>query len=243
MSDLIIIIIFSFTAGMSTLAGTFLVIKYESWTKKNLIFLLSLATGVILGTVFFDLLPEAIEHHEKALTFAFLSIIALYLLEQRIIIHSCHDEHCTAHHAKGMVTIFGLSLHSLIDGVIIGTGFSASPLLGIITSLGVIAHEIPEGVSIFSILRYNGMEKKNALKYSLLVAIATPIGALFSFLMLKNIAEDQLGIWLAFAAGSLLYIGASDLIPETHKKPHKLNFVFFILGAVLIYLISYFFKH
>jgi len=117
----------------------------------------------------------------------------------------------------------------------IGTGFNFSVALGILTSLAVIIHEIPEGISIYSILSYNNYHHNKALFYSILVAVATPIGALISTLILKRVSYEILGIWLAFDAGSLIYIGASDLIPETHKKANPLNILFVLLGAFIIY--------
>lgn len=229
------IILYSAIAGISTLLGSFLVIKYEAWTKKNMIFLISLATGILLATAFLDILPESLELNENALVFALISILLLYVLEQRIIIHSCHNEECSHKDAKGAISILGLSLHSLIDGLIIGAGFSFSNSLGMITSFGVIMHEIPEGISIYSILTYNKFKKNTALAYSTLVAVATPIGAIVSTMLFKNISPEQLGIWMAFAAGSIIYIGASDLIPETHEKANQLNVLFVLLGAGIIF--------
>ncbi|PIZ00733.1 hypothetical protein COY62_01230 [bacterium (Candidatus Howlettbacteria) CG_4_10_14_0_8_um_filter_40_9] len=229
------IILYSTIAGISTLLGSYLVIKYETWTKKNMIFLISLATGILLATAFLDILPESLELNENALVFALISILLLYVLEQRIIIHSCHNEECNQKDAKGTISIMGLSLHSLIDGLIIGAGFSFSNSLGMITSFGVIMHEIPEGISIYSILSYNGFKQKTALAYSSLVAVATPFGAVASTILFKNISSEALGVWLAFAAGSIIYIGASDLIPETHEKANQLNVLFVLLGAGIIF--------
>lgn len=235
MNQTLNILLYSTIAGVSTLVGSYLTIRFALWTKKNMVYLISLATGILLATAFLDVLPESLELNKDALVYALISILLLYILEQRIIIHSCHNEECSQKDAQGTVSILGLSLHSLIDGLIIGAGFSFSNTLGIITSFGVIMHEIPEGISIYSILSYNGFKQKTALAYSSLVAIATPFGAVASTMILKNISSEALGIWLAFAAGSIIYIGSSDLIPETHEKANQLNVLFVLLGAGIIF--------
>ncbi len=139
-------------------------------------------------------------------------------------------------HSKGLVMFAGLFFHSLIDGIIIGVGFEIDPKLGILASLGVISHELPEGVTTFSIL-IQAVKRKTALKLSIAVAIATPIGALFSLAFIRNLSEPAIGLLLAMAGGSFLYIGASDLIPETHEKGFE-NAGFLLLGVVFFYFLS-----
>src|SRR3989304_1567523 len=105
MSQLLDIIIYSTIAGVSTLIGSFMVIRIEEWTKKNIVFMISIATGLLLGTAFLDILPETLELNKDAFMYVLISILALYILEQRIIIHSCHDKECEVHRAKNTVSI------------------------------------------------------------------------------------------------------------------------------------------
>jgi zinc and cadmium transporter len=109
--------------------------------------------------------------------------------------------------------------------------------LGLLTSLGVIAHELPEGVTTFALM-INSMEKKTALKLSIAVGLATPLGALISLAFMKGLSEAMVGVMLAIAGGSFLYIAASDLIPETHEEKGFQNSGFLLIGVISLYVLS-----
>ena len=128
----------------------------------------------------------------------------------------------------------GLFFHSLVDGFIIGVGFEIDPKLGLITALGVISHELPEGVTTFSLLM-SSIKKKTALKFSVAVALATPLGAIFSLTFIETLSKEMIGLLLAMAGGSFIYIGASDLIPETHEENGLVDAGFLFLGVLFLY--------
>ena len=158
-----------------------------------------------------------------------------------MVLHSGSEIHFSektdSHHAKGVVMFTGLFLHSLIDGVIIGLGFEIDPKLGVLTALGVICHEFPEGVTTFSLL-INTIRKKVAIYLSAAVALATPLGALISLSFIGTLPQTVVGALLAIAGGSFLYISASDLIPETHEERGFLNAGFLMLGVLFMYIIT-----
>ncbi|MBI3286539.1 MAG: ZIP family metal transporter, partial [Chloroflexi bacterium] len=202
--------------------------------------LISFAAGVLVAAAFTELIPESLELNDAAVPGLLLSFLAFYLVERYVLIHTHHHEHehggeTFAHtHAVGIIAFVGLTLHSLLDGIIISAGFEVNLELGMIAALGVIAHEIPEGFSIASILLYDGFTRVRTLIYSTIVALATPAGALLAFFLLEDVSTGMLGFLLAVAAGSFLYIAASDLIPETHQS-HSAVTVFLVLaGAALI---------
>jgi zinc and cadmium transporter len=125
----------------------------------------------------------------------------------------------------------------LVDGVIIGVGFEIDPKLGLLTSLGVISHEFPEGVTTFSLL-VNPIKRKIALMLSVAVALATPLGALLSLTFIGSLSEEMIRLLLGMAGGSFLYIAASDLIPETHEEKRFRNAGFLLLGVLFLYSLS-----
>jgi len=216
------------------------VLKFQNKMKSKIILFVSFAAGVLLGAAFINIIPEAIHFNPDALTYVLVSILFLYIIEQRISFHTCHDEECEGHsNQKGIFWSSGLGFHSLLDGIIIGAGFEASYSIGIIATLGILMHKFPAGISLFSMLLHDGYKKSKALTYSIYVALATPLGAIISLLFLKNINQNVLGIFLAIAGGTFIYIGATDLIPETHKKLNNLNVPFVLLGAFIIYLAHY----
>lgn len=229
-------ILYSIIAGASTLVGILFVDKFQKKVTQKTVIFVSFAAGVLLAAAFLNILPEALALNKDALLYVLFTILVLYLLEQRIAFHTCHDEHCDFHQSLSTIGILGLSFHSILDGIIIGVGFEASNSLGLIAAFGVLMHEFPEGVSIFSLLTHANYERKKKYLYSVLVALATPFGAILILFFVKEIDANILGILLSIAAGSFIYIGASDLIPETHRKLSPMNTPMVLAGAAIIYL-------
>jgi zinc and cadmium transporter len=217
-------------AGVATLAGTYLVLRREEWARKNSILLISFAVGVLLGVAFAHLLPEANALASRAWLFTLGSFLAFYVLEQNIAFHAHHEDR---EHSLGTTAFLGLSFHSLLDGIIIGAGFEVSAALGIVSALGVISHELPEGISITSILLHAGFDRPKTILYSSIVALATPLGAILAWCTLRGLSQEVLGLALAIGAGSFLYIAASDLIPQTHRESSWLNALMVIVGALV----------
>ena len=160
------------------------------------------------------------------LHWALLSFLGFYALEKSVVLHAGHEEIEECHpeseahrrHSFGVISFLGIGVHSLLDGVIIGAGFAESDITGIVTPIGVILHEFPEGLSILSILFHAGFDRAQAVAYSVAVALATPVGAIVGYLFLHSIEAGVLGALLGIAAGSFLYIAASDLLPETRRQ-------------------------
>ena len=155
-----------------------------------------------------------------------------------------HWNHCHNHgdcevHTFSYMSLIGDGIHNFIDGLIIAASFIVSIPLGFLTSLAVIAHEIPQEISDFSILIYGGFSKKKALFFNFLSALTAVLGVLVGFVLSSSV-ENFVMYLLPIAAGGFIYIGASDLVPELHKekdlKKSILSFGFFILGIVIMYL-------
>jgi zinc and cadmium transporter len=235
------IILYSAIAGLSTLLGIALVIINEERVVRYSHYVNSFAAGLILGVAFFHLFPESLELSENALLYIFLGFLVFYLLENVMVLHSGSEIHFKGkrnpQHTKGMVMFSGLFFHSLLDGIIIGVGFEIDPRVGLLTSLGIIMHEVPEGVTSFSLLM-SSIARKTALKMSIGVALATPLGALSSLAFIGGLSESTVGLLLAMAGGSFLYIGASDLIPETHEEKGVANAGFLLLGILFLFSLS-----
>ncbi|OGZ17323.1 MAG: hypothetical protein A2Z78_00730 [Candidatus Nealsonbacteria bacterium RBG_13_36_15] len=236
---LINVIIFSFIAGLSTIFGIYLVRRFEELIKRNVIFLISFAIGVLLANAFFHLIPEAIEINPTWFYWTLGTIIFLFLLEHFVIIHSCHEEECDVH-ALGAVSFLGIVFHSLIDGIVIGVGFEVGFMVGLLTSLAVIFHETAEGAFIYTLLIHDKKFQAKALLLSWIVALATPLGAIATFLLIQEVSPLVLSWLLAAAAGSFIYIGASDLIPEAHKKYNFLNIFLVLAGIIFVFAVGRF---
>lgn len=188
----------------------------------------------MLSFSFTHLIPEAVELAPGAFLVVLFSFLVFYALEQTLSLHVCHEgEECQVRQTLTLVSWAGLLIHSLIDGIIIGVGFEVSLALGILSTLAVLLHELPEGVSSMAVMLYGGYPPKKAVLYSSLVALATPLGAVLSCLLLGGVNENLVGWLLAIGAGSFLYVAAADLIPEIHKKSKALNIVLTLLGVLV----------
>ena len=235
-------------AGLATLIGIYLVLMKEAWVRRGSIYLLSFASGALLSAALLDIMPESLELNSSASLYVLLSFIAFYILEQNLVLHAGHEDlECCGNegrhrlHSLGVISLLGIGFHSLLDGVIIGAGFLESTTIGLIATIAVISHELPEGLSIMGLLLHAGFSRNRAVIYSIIVALATPVGAVASSLLLRGIEPNLLGALLGIAAGSFLYIAASDLIPQTreHRSPYIIPLVvggmltLFALGLVI----------
>lgn len=230
-------IIYSGIAGLATILGILLVLYAKEFVKKHSIYIVSFAAGVLITFSFTHLIPESLELYSNSLIIVLFGFLFFYLIEHFIMRHSFHESY-QREHAAGKIAVIGLGIHSLIDGIVIGAGFGVSQEFGLITTLAVVAHEFPEGITSMAVLLHSNIKKSLSLFYSFLVAIATPVGAILTLLFFKNISDNVLGILLALAAGSFLYVGASDLVPETHEEYDRKNALFLILGVIFVIVIS-----
>src|SRR4030043_40221 len=236
------IIFYSALAGLATILGMIMVILKEEWVLRNSRHVHSFAAGLILGIAFFHLFPESLTLTGNPMTFIFTGFLIFYLLEHMMVLHSGSEIHYkekhNPQHTKAMVMFSGLFFHSILDGLIIGVGFEIDSTIGILTSLGVIMHEFPEGVTTYSLL-VNKIKRKLAFNLSIAVALATPIGALISLTFLGGLSETTIGVLLAMAGGSFLYIAATDLIPETHEEGLT-SVIALFSGVLFLYILSQF---
>lgn len=237
-------IILSFFTFLSTTLGGLFGIK----NRKQLHYIMSFTAGVVLAVCFFDILPEAFSlATENKLDITPLTIaivvgfIAFHLLEKTVLIHHSHEEEY-AHHKHptvGLAGALGLSFHSFLDGVSIGLGFHVNPHVGLLIGVAVIAHDFSDGLNTVTLMLTHKNTQKKALMLLVLDALAPILGVLSTFLFV--IPETLLVLYLGFFAGFLLYIGASDLLPEAHSKHSSFKMVgFTILGILFIFIVTRF---
>jgi ZIP family zinc transporter/zinc and cadmium transporter len=232
--------VFGALAGLATIAGVYTLLSRHEWALKNSVYFVSFSAGVVLAVAFINLLPEALEVNSHSLAVVLFTLIAFYIFEHTIAIHTCKEGECDIH-TMGIPAFTGIAFHSLLDGVVIGVGFEVDFTIGIAATLGVLLHEIPEGITITALLIHSGFERKKTLVMGWTVALATPLGAVGAYLFIGDMADSTLGLLLAFGAGSFIYVGASDLLPETHKNFNRGNIVLVLLGVVLVYIVAHVF--
>ena len=231
------IIFVAFGAVFSTFLGGLFALRFHD--KLHLI--LGFSAGAVIGVVFFDLLPESIN-----LTGAFFgtsrvtSIVALgfviYLFIDRFIVgHHDEDDDCKRHNGRGRLGAGSLSLHSILDGLAIGFAFQVSSAVGLIVTLAVLTHDFSDGINTVGLILKSGGSRSEAFKWLLVDAFAPAVGIAFSFLFSPG--PIVLGIILAIFCGFFLYIGGSELLPESHHAhPTLWTTVMTVLGIAVLYI-------
>lgn len=228
LSTLGYIILFTLIGSVFSLIGGVFLLLNEKKTLKYSHFLAAFAAGTLLGTVFFDLLPEAVHEGEELGTginiflWTLVGILGFFLLERFIHWFHHHQHEYLDEEIKPTVPliIVGDSVHNFIDGVVIAATFLVSIPLGIVTTLAVAAHEIPQEIGDFGILLHKGMKRKKIILVNIFSALTALLGALLAFWLGERV-EASLPILLSITAGFFIYIAASDLIPEIHHENRK----------------------
>jgi len=197
-------------------------------------YLIAFAAGMLVSVAFFSIIPEAdIGSNSIYLGLGFL---VFYVLERVMMIHACGERECETH-TMGTVTVFGMALDNVVDGIGIVIGFAINPILGAVITAAVVIHEIPQGMTSALIMQNAGYARRKIFSILGLAGALYPIGAAVSSFIP---AETHPAI-LAFIAGDFIYIGASDLLPEAHKKFNFRVIFSVILGAVFVLALRAFF--
>jgi zinc and cadmium transporter len=210
---------------------------------KILIFLVSLSAGALMGGAFLHLLPEASEAMSIDSLFGvfLISFITFFLIEKILHWRHCHKADCSIH-TFGYMNLVGDSVHNFIDGLVIASVFMVDVKLGIVTTLAVAIHEIPQEIGDYGVLIYAGFKRKMALILNYAVALTVVLGGIVGYLLFSSL-EGFLPFLMPFAAGGFVYIAASDLMPEIRKESNLgksiISFFVFILGIVIMYLVKF----
>lgn len=229
---------------ISTLGGGLFALKH----KDRLHRILGYTAGVLLGVVAFELLPEIFElinDLDMTATWPMIALVAGFLgfhvIEKSILLHHSHEAEYGEHkHPKvGVASALALIGHSFLDGIGIGLGFQVNSTVGVTVAIAVIAHDFTDGLNTVSLMLLNKNSPKKAIFFLIGDALAPILGALSTLLF--TMSDAGLVIYLGFFAGFLLYIGASEILPEAHSKHSSYStIVLTIFGALLMFVVSRF---
>lgn len=236
------ILLSSGAAAAAILGGYALHQKFAYGSHRVVKLLVPVTAGFLLGVVAFSLFPEASELSNSREIFVWIlgGFLALLVIENFVVLHACQeDDHHKLHtHATGTSAGIGFFVHSAIDGMAIGTGFEVSSSLGLIATLAVLLHKLPVGILLPCIFTHGKLSPRATLNWVILIAFATPIGAMITYIFARNLEAATLGKLLAIAAGSFLYIAATDLIPQTRKTRGWKPVLLILAGIAVAWLTS-----
>jgi zinc and cadmium transporter len=222
------VLIFSLLGSVGALAGAGVLLLFPKLHDRLKTILLAYAVGTLLGATFMGLIPEAIEHHpaKPVLMVVLAGLLGFFLVEKILRLPHIHGrlteqhDHAGERHPiepAGLLILIGDGFHNFIDGIVIATSFSVSVQLGVLTSLAVVAHEVPQELGDFTILVQSGWSSRKAYWMNFLSALASLPGALLGYLALGAI-EPHIPYLLAIAAASFLYISTVDIAPILHHE-------------------------
>ncbi len=231
-----------FASFAITIVGGFFAYKFKH--KLNLI--MGLTAGIILGVVAFELFPEISElSQESGLDFSFpmiafvLGFLIFHIIEKLVLIHSSNEDTYTEHtHPHlGIFSSLLFILHSFFDGLSIGFGFLVSFQTGLIITVAVLGHKFADGLNTVIMMITNKNSRKEIITYLIAVALAPVIGIFMGSFF--KISDSILAIYLGYFAGSFLYIGSSEILPEAHRKGSSYSTILMtIIGVVFVYLLT-----
>jgi ZIP family zinc transporter len=212
--------------------------------RDKLHLVLGFSAGAVIGVAFFDLLPEAIKLNDKTFDISITTTLValgfvIYLVLDRLLFFQTHeDEHCENphHQQKKSLSALILAVHSVIDGLAVGLAFQVSTEVGLILAVAVLSHNFSDGLNIVGLTLKNGGDKKKAVRWLLMASIAPALGIIATLFF--SLPEIWLGPILALFCGFFVYIGASELLPESHHgHSTRLTTLMTVLGLGFLYLI------
>jgi ZIP family zinc transporter len=230
--------------GLATMVSTFLGGYFALRFKDKLHLIIGFSAGAVLGVALFDLMPEAfnlgIPKYNLSLVTLLIAVgFIVYMIFDRFFslhFHGNDEEDCENPSHRGQLAVTSLCFHSFLDGLGIGLAFKVSPTVGWVVASAVLAHDFSDGINTVSLILKNKGEKSKAFQWLIIDALAPFIGIIVAYFIV--VSESTLGLILAVFAGLFLYIGASDLIPESHHSHPSFWTTFTtILGIALLYLI------
>lgn len=243
------IIIATTIVSLFAFMGIFTAYKTFDEHATEIKWIISLAAGALLAVSFLDLLPEAIEtvDSHQIMTTVLISFVAFFIFERFLHWHHCHcKEHKHTRYNTAVTNLFGDAFHNLIDGFLIASTFLIDRELGIITTVAVILHEIPQEISDYGVLLYAGYSRSKALLLNFIFATTVIIGGII-FYYFGQAVEQAVPYMAAIAAGTFIYLAAADLIPALHheksKKQVALQTMWLIIGVLLIYSVNSILPH
>ena len=233
--------IYALSAFLMTLAGGAFAWRYQRYLNAIMAF----SAGLLVGVVFLDLMPEISElaaKNEIELRDLMLAVIGgfvgIFLLEKLTIIHGEKGHDAPGHHHHvGTAGAVGLSFHSFLDGLAIGVGFQAGTEVGLVVLMAVLAHDFADGLNTVTFMLAGRNERWKTISLLVVDAIAPVAGAAMANVI--DIDPRMLAYQLAFFAGFLLYLGASDLLPHVHERPRFKLIASTLLGLLTAGLVVY----
>jgi len=251
MSLIISILAATSIVSFLSLSGIYALSLSERTLHRILFAIVGFSAGTILGAVYFDLLPEAVELMGNDLAYVYVAIgfVSFFFLERFIYWYHGHGHTEDIEQLPAMpgrantrefayLNLVGDAIHNFIDGLVISASFLVSSTVGVATTIAVIFHELPQEMGDYGILIYSGFNRKRALTLNFVVSLTVVVGGMVAIFLIGWV-EALSGLLIALATGGFIYLGASELVPELHHEKtlsrSAVQFIAFVFGMILIW--------
>lgn len=242
-NELLSVIIATGLISSGSFIGVLAISLNQQYLSKILLSLVSLSAGTMLAAALLHLLPQSVETLGGTLPFqlTLLSFITFFMLERFLHWRHCHDKEHLTSHTIGTMNLIGDGIHNFLDGVLIAASFATGGGLGIISTLAIALHEIPQEIGDFGVLLHSGFNRRKALILNVLVSLTAVLGGILGYYA-SHTMTTLANYLVPVAAGGFLYISAADLIPELKHETstkHTISMVAtFLLGIILMFLVK-----
>jgi len=236
------VFLFAIAASLAALLGGYAAFK----TRHKINLAMGFTAGLIIGLVAFGLLPEIFHIVNNSgldpiwpmIAFVF-GFFTFHIVEKFILLHEGSENRYGPHHHPnvGVIGAVALSGHSFLDGLSIGLAFQVNSTVGLAVGIAVVGHRFADGFNTTNVMLYHKNSYKNAKKLLYIAVVMPLLGALSTYFISPS--EKVLALYLGFFAGFLMYIGASDILPQAHSQNSSRKTIFMtILGVIFIFLFT-----
>lgn len=247
MNKIFLSFLLTLISGFSTLIGTILIFLKIKDNKKILIASLSFASAVMMCVCVTDLLPEGMKYISNYYNGILLIIIALISIIVGVIISMIIDKKFNHEindnlYKVGIISMIGIILHNIPEGIATFLSSSTNISLGISLTIAIAMHNIPEGISISIPIYYATKNKKKAFLYTFISALSEPFGAFLAYIFLYRYINDFImGILLFIITGIMMHIAIIELLPSSLNYKNKKITLIFFVIGILFMLIKFLF--
>lgn len=225
-------VLFALAAAAVTTVGLVAVHVWAGWARERAGWFAAFAAGALISIAILHLIPKAFLATGQTPAYLLAGFAGAYFLNSGVLAFSNGKR--TPAMAAGLLPLVAIAFHSFVDGIAYAVTFSVDYATGVLTVIGLIFHELPEGIIVFTLLQRAGFADRKAFLLAFLgAALTTPLGAVTGTLLLSDLAPDTLGMLFAITAGVLLYIGTSHLLPHVDREPLRRKIPALVLGGII----------
>ncbi len=248
LNEIAIPFLLTLIAGLSTVAGSLIFFAGIFHKRKYVGFFLGLSAGVMVYLSFVELLPYAVEGlgFLYANIFFFIGVIIMALIDFALPHHYLGERICRKQIiidrrllSTGLVVTLGLIIHNIPEGMAVFLSSFTNIKLGILLAIAIAIHNIPEGIAVAAPIYHATLNKSKAIKYAFVSGMAEPFGAIIAYLLLKPyLNQNILSYIFALVAGVMVYISFDELLPACFRDEQGHNAILGIVTGMMIVSLS-----